>query len=521
MMKISRKIGIEVWFSIVIFIVLILSGTAGIAETSGPQYGGTLRIGLPTDALGLWPADIRSTRDQYIAHAALEPLARFDETLKLKPFLAEKWVEDPDSKTITVTLKKGIKFHDGTDFNAHAAKWNIEHYIKAKKIKAAESVDVVDNFTIRVNLSEWNNSALEPVLRTWHASPTAFNEHGKDKKWARLNPVGTGPFKFVSWKRDVKSVYEKFDGYWQEGKPYVDRLEYTIIADPLVAVASLKKGEIDVLIDVTPSDAVGLEKEGKLDIVQLKTGIGAGMYGFAGSSSIKGSPFVDIRVRRAITHAINVQPISNAVFKGKTVVTNQWGSPQIWSYNQAVVGYPYNPEKAKKLLAEAGYPNGFKTKIYTMSNPDVEAMVTGVQSQLKEVGIDAEIKVMNFGKFDTYAVKQGWPDGLIAMTMRAGPDIAYLSTVILVSPNAFLFSKSVIHPEENIAKYKEALAARDFETKQSLCWELQKLLIDKHCLFTPMFVWASLVAKYPYVHDGHFYEYDLVTYYPADVWIEK
>ena len=135
---------------------------------------------------------------------------------------------DSSGKVITLTLRRGVKFHDGTDFNAEAAKWNLDQAISTKQFGSVliDSVDVVDPYTIRINLKQRDNTLLGMLGFSYIGmmiSPTAFKTKGED--WVIANPVGTGPFRFASWQKDVKIAFRKFEGYWQKGKPYLDGIE--------------------------------------------------------------------------------------------------------------------------------------------------------------------------------------------------------------------------------------------------------------------------------------------------------
>lgn len=495
--------------------------TTSVTAT-GPKHGGTLRVGMLVDALTFNPPDMRAWQDFAIGFLPYETFGRFDQSYTYQPWLAEKWVEDPAAKTVTFSLKKGVKFQDGTDFNAEAAKWNIDNYIAVKKVSAT-SVVVVDNYTVLVNMAQWDNSLTWQILDNVRIySPTAFKAHDAD--WAATNPVGSGPYKLVSWQRDVKSVWERWDGYWQTGKPYLDRIEIHIIADPTVAEAALKNGEIDILRGVPTSDVAGLAADGRFTIMSLKSGMGNGVDLLIGDSGHADSPFADVRVRKAVTAAIDSTAISKAVYQGLAQPTNQWAGPNMWAYNPNVVGQPYNPETAKSLLAEAGYnqtTHRLATTIYTQSDPNYIATATAVQSQLKAVGIDAKIDSMDFSKLDAMFVQTGWTQGLALAPLISGYDPAYLGQPVMLMPTAFLCGGSMTHPDEITAFIPQVLAAPDFATKKTMTYQLDSLMIDKYQLITPLFMWPSMAAKFNYVKDDTTLAYELKEWYPENIWLDK
>jgi peptide/nickel transport system substrate-binding protein len=382
------------------------------SPSMGPTKGGTLKMIMLDTATNIgYPAD-DSGFTLYYNMPALERLGRYDKEGKMTPFLAESWQTDLEKKTITIKLKQGIKFHDDTDFNAEAVKWNIEQYQAAKRpeVSGIQSMDVIDAHTLRLNLEQWDSTLLESVAQFVHmVSPAAVEKNGKD--WAKRNPVGTGPFKFVSWERDVSMKFKKNENYWQKGKPYLDAIEYSLIYDRNTAANVFKSGGADVLTQMTIDTYLELEQSGKYPSNSIKDIFGRLGIGIMFDSAKPGSPFTDIRVRQAVMYAIDTQAIISSVYRGKADETNQWYTSSSPFYNKDVKGFPYDPEKAKQLLAEAGYPNGFKTKI-TTSSAYVNGM-TAVQSYLAKVGINAELVTVDIAKLlEQYA---GTWDGMRGM----------------------------------------------------------------------------------------------------------
>jgi ABC-type transport system substrate-binding protein len=198
---------------------------------------------------GGWPADVFGP-DASSYQYCMEPLLHADGKGGGVPWLAESYKIADDLMSITFTLRKDVKFHDGTDFNAQAAKWNLDNHIAQKSTYAQywASVEVIDDYTLKVNFTMWVNTILSGFADSpgaWMVSPTAFEKNGKD--WMRDNPVGTGPFKFVSFQRDVGYTVEKNPDYWIKGRPYLDGIEILYVADPLTQKAAMQAGEADML----------------------------------------------------------------------------------------------------------------------------------------------------------------------------------------------------------------------------------------------------------------------------------
>jgi ABC-type transport system substrate-binding protein len=197
-----------------------------------------------------WPADVRTVNCHLYQAPAVETLLRWDDGGKPGPHLATGWKVADDKKSITFNLRKGVKFHDGTDFNAQAVKWGFELFMKTKRseLQSVESMEVIDDHTLRLNLKYFDNLLLTNLcyLAGPIASPTAGEKMGKDAFC--LRPVGTGPFKIKSVERDVLIRYEKFDGYWQKGKPYLDAIEISMVKDPMTAIAAYKSSKAHLLL---------------------------------------------------------------------------------------------------------------------------------------------------------------------------------------------------------------------------------------------------------------------------------
>jgi ABC-type transport system substrate-binding protein len=502
--------------------VAVEEATAEGEAAGSDKHGGVLRVAITGDALSLGsPPDLRSFND-YIMHVpVIESLGRYDESGRIVPWLATSFEEDAEARTITVSLREGVKFHDGTDFNAEAVKWNLEHFLESERgeFRGVSDIEVVDDLTVRITFETWDNTALAglayfagPMI-----SPTAFQENGKE--WALTHPVGTGPFKFVSWERDVKQVYERFDDYWQEGKPYLDGFEWHIISDPVTAIAAFQAGEFDAFVSVPAQNVQELENAG-IVILPLETGQGAVLQGVIGDSAHEGSPFTDVRVRQAVGHAIDSEAIVDTIYLGFGTVTNQWGLPSTWSYNPDVTGYPYDPDKARELLADAGYPDGFETTLLTSTrNPATQQMATAIQGFLGEVGIDAAIEAEEFAAYNEKVVGGTW-EGLIMFSSRAEADVG-LTMPRVASADGLLYTKGMVHPDEVEQLLVQLRTAADFETKEEIAHELQQLIFEEHVMINPIMITQNIAAVYPYVHDTSFNTTHATNWTPEDAWLDQ
>lgn len=379
------------------------------AAESEPRYGGVLRTlesGGPSDDIG-WLAGRRPGGERL--QPVFEPLVRFDRNGNIHPHLATAWQVAPDKTSITLNLRKGVKFHDGSDFNAEVVKFNLMLQKESKKEGTSNwtSINVVDDYTIRINLSKYDNTLLGRLHGGLGSmlSSSAVKEKGVD--WVKTHPIGTGPFKFVSFKRDLFVKFERNDNYWQKGKPYLDRLEDNFIREETTRVAAFEAGEIDVLGTDTPKVISDLKAKGF--IVHTAP---SGTVAFLLDSANADSPFADKRVREAVSYAIDRDAIVKARGFGFYKTAYQLPPKGTKPYISNFKGREYNPEKAKQLLAEAGYPNGFETKIIPLPMGIDRDVVIALQHFLGQIGIKVDLDFVTYPKYMEYRFR-GWKNAIL------------------------------------------------------------------------------------------------------------
>jgi peptide/nickel transport system substrate-binding protein len=530
------KKGLFVLFAIAILASLVLAGcgqsttttpasttTASATAPAKPVSGGVLRYGLNQEypCIGDPISSNMYSSGAIVLDISLETLLNLDGTGQPVPWLATDWVMDNAALTMTLTLRQGVKFHDGTDFNATAAKWNLDRAITAKKSEmgAVKSVDAVDANTIRLNLSR--QDGLLPVylatLRGVMISPAAFEKAGTTDKerstWAEQNPVGTGPFYMVSRVRDVKTVFKKNVNYWQPGKPYLDEVDFLINADEATLLAEFKAGNLDVMLTQQFQNIKLLDDTGKYQIppADVRT-----IGGLEGDSKHPDSPWAKLKVRQAAAHAIDTVQYANTLGYGYWKATNQFDMLNRWGYNPDVVGYDYNIAKAKQLLAEAGYPNGFTTNIYGM--PSETTMVTAAQGYLKEIGITANAQIVTPEKRVQMFSSAGWEGAWIWECSVEPSSLANMARNFTAA-SAPTRMVSVDVPAELSALVTEATSKTDFAEQQKLTWQIQKDLTDKYALITMMF---GEYIPTPMTKQVQNLKVNTILHFsPADWWLKK
>jgi peptide/nickel transport system substrate-binding protein len=366
------------------------------ATAAQPQPGGIYKVMIRADSslFGYPPLMSGAARDY--APPFFDHLFSIGEDGKYKPGLALNWETSKDGKTITFKLRQGVTFHDGTPFDAQAVKSNIDNLIppNATILSNISSVDVVDDYTVKLNLSEYNNLILYHFATnpaTYMYSPEALKKNGKN--WAVTHPVGTGPFMFKEWLPNISLKAVKNPNYWQKGLPYLDGIEMAQVADPMTQMITLKAGQAHAIYNAQQI-AIQLKNEGYP--VQMAPG---GFYYLSFDS--KNSPYFSKRqVREAIEYAFDKEAICKGPGEGLYTPMYQIVSSTSLDYNKACPTRKYDPDKAKKLLVEAGYPNGFSFKVFMVEISWKDGLVA-IQSYLNKVGIKMEIEVLNGAAFNT------------------------------------------------------------------------------------------------------------------------
>ena len=496
---------------------------ATTATTPSPQSGGVLKIitnpGLSNVGM---PGEINASNDGSYRQPALEELLGYDPSGngQIVPWLATDWKSNTDFTSLTLTLRKGVKFHDGTDFNAAATKFSLDLVLKSTMIdlQTVSSIDVVDDYTLRLNLKTFDSALLTslagylcPIV-----SPTAVNSMGKAA--AMLHPVGTGPFKFVSYTRDVSLKYEKFTDYWQKGKPYLDGIEFDFVADPVVALASFKAGEGQILRTIATSDAAALKATGKFTLNPQEIATDC----LAGDSAHPDSIYANLKVRQAIAYAIDNTAVAKAIGMSFFLPTNQLVSPTDPCYNPNIVGYPYNPDKAKQLLADAGYPKGVDTKLSFRTGAFETDFFTMIQGYLKAVGINLQLDVADPARYNDLRVK-GYQNQMVSYTFPVGAekDMSYYFRDRLSTKSSMYPSTTVYIPADYDAKVFLINSEHDANKRLAMLMDVGKMAIDTYELVIPVQVEMGISAYSNQVKDCDAYKTYAMAYHAENIWLSK
>src|SRR5262245_9823895 len=374
-----------------------------MAWGADPKPGGTLRVAWEADATGLDPGFSRGIQAYYLKGNIFNPLVTVDVDLNFVPELAESWEIQEHGKVYVFHLRQGVKFHDGTDFNAEAVRWNIlwttdreSQSVMDAFLPSTENVAVTYVHTVKTILTYPTFTLLTALAQYREGllikSPTAYEKVGKQD--AQQHPVGTGPFKLAKWEQNNLIVLEKNKEYWKPGLPHLDRIEFKIMKDGVTRATALRAGEVDYVRWVPREHVDRVMKDSK---IQVWTGKGSSTAFSAFNVSRK--PFDDPNVRVALAgYGIDRRAIAKAALLGHG--GPQWGflPPGAKGFKDFSEMYPYDPEKAKALLKEAGFDeqNPLKYSLITHAGESsLPTMATIMKTQLAKVGVQLNIEVLD------------------------------------------------------------------------------------------------------------------------------
>ncbi|CBJ51351.1 MULTISPECIES: glutathione ABC transporter substrate-binding protein GsiB [Ralstonia solanacearum species complex] len=345
------------------------------------------------------PYDANDTLSFSATKSFYQGLFGFDKDMKLVNVLAESYDVSKDGLVYTFKLRHGVKFHDGTPFDANAVKANLDRVTNpANKLKRytlfnrVAKTEVVDPTTARVTLKEPFSPFINVLAHPSAAmiSPAALQKYGKD---IAFHPVGTGPFEFVEWKQTDYLKGKKFAGYWKAGLPKIDTITWKPVVDNNTRATVMQTGEADFAFSIPFEQAAVLKGNPKVDLIAAPSII---QRYITFNTHVK--PFDNPKVRQAINYAINKDALTKVAFSGYAVPADGV-VPQGVDYAVKLGPWPYNPAKARALLKEAGYPDGFETQLWSAYNhTTAQKIIQFVQQQLAQVGIKAQVQALEAGQ---------------------------------------------------------------------------------------------------------------------------
>ncbi len=452
------------------------STEAPAAAPASDKHGGVYKFNyaLPADRFGV-PLNIIHYNHVY-AGLSLEGLIQpsNEEAGVFLPRLATSWELAADKSSYTFHLREGVKFHDGTDFNAEVAKWNLDNWMAGGTplLDKMTSVEIIADYTIKCNISSWDSVLLNDFSRiSLMISKTAYEENGEN--WANDHPVGTGPWKLVEFKPKQSLKYEKFEEYWNRDLLHFDGLEIQQAPDPMTAIAMIKAGEVQALYQVDPVTASELQATGDY-VIDIFPGL---HQVIVMNTTDPASIWSDKRMRQAMEYAID-----------KEIITESLGQGFVRPYYEIIHsiheagGEPdttprkYDPEKAKQLMAEAGYSDGIEVTL-TVSSRQAQDFFVAIQANLAEVGIKVEINPIDDVALNQMSFEPPKGNDLRIEGMRGGTLFPLGSAKETLSESTIYFP-GVARPEGFEDLLQQALAEEDPAKQMALLEQMEKLAYD-------------------------------------------
>lgn len=476
-------------FEIAAFAVVlaaVLPGGAAVAQTPP----GVLVVGQIAEPKSLDPHAVTAVNDFRILMNIYDGLVRYkDGTLQVEPALAESWTISDDGKTYTFELRDGVSFHDGSPLTAEAVKFNFDRMLDENHpyhdtgpfplsffFSAIDSVTAEDEDTVVFTLKEpyapfLSNLAYPTGLIV---SPAAVKEHGKD--FGR-NPSGTGPFRFAEWESNAKVVIVRNEDYW-EGAPPLEAVVFRPITDANTRVAEMLAGGIDLMVEVPPDSVATFEEDANYQVHEQ-----AGPHVWFLILNTKEGPFADKKMRQAVNYAINKKTLVEDVLQGTAEVAAGPTPPAFaWAHNDALEPYPYDPEKAKALIEEAGQEGAELTFYVTQGGSgmlDPVPMGAAIQADLAAVGLDVEIETYEWNTFlgKVNPGLEGKADMAEMAWMTNDPDtLPYLTLRSEAFPDNGGFNSGYYSNPEVDSLLEQARSSTDQEERARLYKEMQEIV---------------------------------------------
>ena len=387
----------------------IIAGLLGIFFASNSIHASNvsshiLIFGRGGDPIHLDPIQPLDGESAKVCDAIYDTLVQFrDDTTDIEPALAEAWESSTDGLVWTFYLRQGVQFHDGTPFDAAAVIFSFtrpEALVREFHEEFIDRIAALDAFTVQFQLKTPYAPFIKTMAETVFSivSPTAVAKFGADFD---NNPVGTGPFKFVRWDKHERIVLTANDMHWS-GEPTLDGLIFRTIPDNSVRLMELQQGNIHAMEFPNPDDIPLIQGDPRFELI-MQPSLNVGFL----AMNMEKPPFDNLKVRLAINHAIDKATIIEHLYQGRGILAKNPIPPTLWSYDDTIEDYAYDPTLAKQLLTDAGYPDGFETTLWALPIPrsyipDGLALAELLQSELRDIGITAKIVTYDW---DIYVTK--------------------------------------------------------------------------------------------------------------------
>jgi len=415
-------------WSALLLVVMMVAGLLAAASAQGGRPGGTLRAGLDDDPPNMDPHRSTAAVDRQVYQSLYDKLMDTDENLTIIPMLATSWTVSKDGKTVTLKLRQGVKFHDGTPFNAEAVVYNFNRMLDPKFPSARRSelgpiqkLSAADPYTVQIAL-EKPYSPLLYILTDragMMVSPTEAQKAGLN---FALHPVGAGPYSFVEKIPQDHVTLQRNPDYWAKGQPLLDRIVYRPLRDDNARVANVKSGDVDIINRVPPTQIKQLTQEAAQPGARFRL-INHGAFSWQGIwLNVTKPPFDNKLLRQAFNATIDRNVISDAIFQGGAFPAYSFFPNGTPAYDPAWKIPPRNVALAKEKLQAAGHPNGFTFTLFIGPGQVAAALGQAVQSMAAEAGIQVKLQIVEFGTMLHETQTLAHQAALLGWSGRPDPD---------------------------------------------------------------------------------------------------
>ena len=407
---------------------LVVAGLLAMASAQGGSRGGTLRAALDRDPPNMDPHRSNAAVDRQVFQSLYDKLLDTDETLALVPMLAASWSISKDGKTVTLKLRQGVKFQDGTPFDAGAVKYNFDRMMDPKfpsarrsEIGPVQQVTVSDPSTVQILLDKPYSPLLYVLTDRagMMVSPGAAQKAGAD---FGLHPVGAGPFRFVEKIPQDHVTLERTPNYWVKGQPMLDRIIFRPIIDDNARVANLKSGDVDIINIVPLPQIKQLTQEAAQPNARFRL-LERGAFQWYGVwLNVTRPPFDNKLLRQAFAATVDRNVIANVVLQGSAYPAYSFFPNGTPAYEPTWKIPPRNPALAREKLQAAGRPGGFAFTMLTLPGQQDQALAQAIQSMAAEAGIQLKIETIEFGAMLDTMGRLQHQAGQIGWSGRPDPD---------------------------------------------------------------------------------------------------
>ena len=468
------------------------------------EYGGKLIVAVPTEPQSLDPQRDSGGPSTIIQKSVLETLVRFDNDMNLQPGLATSWEVSQDGLRYKFYLRKNVKFHDGTNFNSNSVKFAFDRSLGliggkknryGKLISSLESVNLIDDYTVEFKLKKQYAPFLNTLVHTGFSilSPDAVKKLGKNYG---KQPVGTGPYKIVEWKKGQIIKLEKFQDYWQENLPYLDSINFRILPDAQTRVAAIMAGEVNFVVQIPENLFSTIDAKPNLNAVKTQT-LRTVFLRF----NPQNEPFNDINVRKAFVHYTDADSFSNTILEGLHFKAAQPTQPfGVWGIAKDIEPYLHNPQKADNLLNSSGWQknssnkwiksgNSLKFKLWTTTNryPQDSNIAVAIKNNLNKHGMDVEVQTREWGAYRDSIFNKEYGVFLFGAGASTG-DIDYVYSILFHGSSKYGQGPSAADDLLELAR-----STVNEKERLRLSKKFQEIIRDEYLWF-PIYWMSQLVA---------------------------